>query len=222
MIKKYWALAIAFQLLGTVTQGGFTNLDFESYSGSGTDLLPSWERSTGDYLWPLLDMLPISTSGLGLVSADGEYLSSISGTYSAFFCSGTGDGPGIWQTDVVPVSATHIQITTTYLDTDSVAFSYLLGGISLIETTPELVDGNYVYTTDISSLAGQTATLQFGVSYIGDPFTPGGWHLVDDVKFTTIPEPNTGLLLLLGSALAIRKNRSAANRLQSAPMRTSA
>ena len=193
-------------LLGTAAQGAFMNLDFESYSGSGSDLLPGWDENYSNHL---LDMLPISSSGLGLVSTSGDYLLPLSGTYSGFLSSGNDGSPAFWQTDLVPASATHIQISTTYLNTDSVAFSYLLGGISLVESTPQFVDGHYVYTTDIHSLAGQVATLQFGVSYIGDPETPGGWHLVDDVSFLSIPEPGTGALLLLGAALLVRKKKAA-------------
>lgn len=203
------ALAAVFLLVGQAAQGAFTNLDFESYSGSGSDLLPGWEEN---YAIHLLDMLPISSSGLGLVSTDGDFLLPLSGTYSGFLSSGNDGSPSFWQTDYVPASATHIQISTTYLNTDSVAFSYLLGGISLVESAPEFVGGHYVYTTDIHSLAGQLATLQFGVSYIGDPETPGGWHLVDDVSFLSIPEPGTGALLLLGAAWLARKKKTAARK----------
>ena len=201
-----WTLMAVILLLGTAAQGAFMNLDFESYSGSGSDLLPGWDENYSNHL---LDMLPISSSGLGLVSTSGDYLLPLSGTYSGFLSSGNDGSPAFWQTDLVPASATHIQISTTYLNTDSVAFSYLLGGISLVESTPQFVDGHYVYTTDIHSLAGQVATLQFGVSYIGDPETPGGWHLVDDVSFLSIPEPGTGALLLLGAALLVRKKKAA-------------
>ena len=203
-----WTLAGALLLLlGPVSQAAFMNLDFESYPGSGADLLPGWEENYSDHL---LDMLPISSSGLGLVSTAGDYLLPLSGTYSGFLSSGDDGSPSFWQTDYVPVSATHIQIATTYLNTDDVAFSYLLGGISLVESAPEFVAGHYVYTTDIHSLAGQLATLQFGVSYVGDPMTPGGWHLVDDVEFLSIPEPGTAALLLLGAAFLARKKKTAA------------
>ena len=202
-----WTLAGALLLLGPVSKGAFTNLDFESYTGSGADLLPGWEENSSDHL---LDMLPISSSGLGLVSTDGDFLLPLSGTYSGFLSSGDDGSPSFWQTDLVPVWATHVQIATTYLNTDDVAFSYLLGAISLVESTPEFVDGHYVYTTDIHSLAGQMATLQFGVNYIGDPMTPGGWYLVDDVSFVSIPEPGTAALLLLGAAFLARKKKAAA------------
>ena len=205
-----WTLAGALLLLlAKASNGVFTNLDFESYSGSGADLLPGWEEN---YVNHLLDMLPISSSGLGLVSTAGETLLPLSGTYSGFLSSGNDGSPSFWQTDYVPVTATHIQISTTYLNTDDVAFSYSLGAISLVESTPDFVDGRYVYTTDIHSLAGQLATLQFGVSYVGDPMTPGGWHLVDDVSFLSIPEPGTGALLLLGAAWLARKKKAAAKR----------
>ena len=204
-----WTWVAVFLLLATAANGAFTNLDFESYSGSGADLLPGWEEN---YVLHLLDMLPISSSGLGLVSTDGDYLLPLSDTYSGFLSSGNDGSPSFWQTDLVPASATHIQIATTYLNTDDVAFSYLLGAINLVESTPQFVDGHYLYTTDIQSLAGQVATLQFGVSYIGDPMTPGGWHLVDNVSFVTIPEPSTGALLLLGAAWLARKKKAAAKR----------
>ena len=204
-----WTWTVALLLLATASNGVFTNLDFESYSGSGADLLPGWEEN---YVLHLLDMLPISSSGLGLVSTDGETLLPLSGTYSGFLSSGNDGSPSFWQTDLVPVSATHIQISTTYLNTDDVAFSYLLGAISLVESTPEFVAGHYVYTTDIHSLAGQVATLQFGVNYIGDPMTPGGWHLVDDITFVSIPEPSIAALLLLGAACLARRKKTAARK----------
>ena len=204
-----WTWTVALLLLATASNGVFTNLDFESYSGSGADLLPGWEEN---YVLHLLDMLPISSSGLGLVSTDGETLLPLSDTYSGFLSSGNDGSPSFWQTDLVPVSATHIQIATTYLNTDDVAFSYLLGAISLVESAPELVAGHYVYTTDIQSLAGQVATLQFGVNYIGDPMTRGGWHLVDDIAFVSIPEPSTAALLLLGAAFLARRKKTAARK----------
>lgn len=211
MNKRIQIVSTVILLAVASAASGFMNLNFESYSGSGSELLPYWERSIGDYMWPLLDFLPISTSGLGLVSQDGYYRLPISDSYSAFFSAGTGDSPSIWQTDVVPADATHIQISTTRIYLDDYSYSYTLGGVSLIESVPEVVNGHYVYTTDISSLAGQMETMHFGVSYIGDPSTPGGWHLVDDIHFMSIPEPNTCLLLLFGSAMIIRKKRHAAN-----------
>ena len=204
-----WTWVAVFLLLATASNGAFTNLDFESYPGSGADLLPGWEEN---YVLHLLDMLPISSSGLGLVSTDGETLLPLSGTYSGFLSSGNDGSPSFWQTDLVPASATHIQIATTYLNTDDVAFSYLLGAISLVESAPEFVAGHYVYTTDIQSLAGQVATLQFGVNYIGDPMTPGGWHLVDDITFVSIPEPSIAALLLLGAACLARRKKTAARK----------
>ena len=204
-----WTWTVALLLLGPASNGAFTNLDFESYSGSGADLLPGWAEN---YAFHLLDMLPISSSGLGLVSTAGDYLLPLAGTYSGFLSSGEDGSPSFWQTDLVPISATHIQIATTYLNTDDVAFSYLLGAINLVESTPQFADGHYFYTTDIQSLAGQVATLQFGVSYVGDPMTPGGWHLVDNVSFLSIPEPSTGALLLLGAAWLARRKKTAARK----------
>ena len=46
----------------------------------------------------------------------------------------------------------------------------------------------------------------------GDPQNPGGWHLVDDVAFLSIPEPGTAALLLLGAVLLARKKKAAARK----------
>lgn len=211
---------VTMLVLGGAASGDLMkNLDFESYSGSGADLLPDWTRNDGNYMWPLLDALPISTAGLGLVSTNGTYLFPLSGNYSLFFSSGVDNVGGstypevaISQTGLVPVGATHIRITTTFLNTSNVRFSYTLGNISLIDTTPEAIGSGFRYTTGIGSLAGQTSTLRFAVQYIGDPGTPGGWHLVDDIEFVAIPEPATSLLGLVGTAMLIGARRCAANR----------
>lgn len=66
----------------------FTNLNFESYGGTGPNILPGWEV-TPDYQLQLNDM-PLVTSGVGLIS-DG-YFNVIEGTYSAFMVAGLKQG----------------------------------------------------------------------------------------------------------------------------------
>ena len=184
----------------TCSKAAFTNLDFESYSGSGNDLLPGWERGTGDYLWPLIDQYPISTAGLGLVTVNGEYGQvPITGSYSLFFCPGTSASmPGvpttvsIWQTDLVPLSASTISFTINGLGSASYAFN--LGAQNLLANSPTLLpDGNWRYTTDISALAGQMATLSFSATD-----NDATWNRIDDIYFTAIPEPSTLALCLVG------------------------
>ena len=189
--------------------GSFSNLNFEAYSGSGTNLLPGWERSEGAYDWPLMDDCPLVTAGLGLYSGNGGYACGtlFQGAYSAFFSSGIGiyvydeeadawvyGDPGtitIWQTAQVPVDATTIRYSSTptrIQDTDLGHFEMriqgMLGGIDLSAGTPEeLGNGGRRYTTDISSWAGQTVQLSFYLSGSENPENPGTWHSLDEIEF---------------------------------------
>jgi hypothetical protein len=218
-MKNMMAIMFALPMLiaATCSKAAFTNLDFESYSGSGNDLLPGWERSVGDYMWPLIDQYPTSTAGLGLVTVAGQSGEvAISGSYSLFLCPGIGatfpyDPPtvSIWQTDLVPASAGTISFTIDSLGAASYAFN--LGAHNLLVNAPSVLpDGNLRYTTDISALAGQVATLSFSASA-----NDAVWNRIDDIQFTAIPEPSTLALCLVGIA-GLLSNKSPNKRLQSA------
>ena len=156
---------IAVLCAATCATAEFVNLGFESYSGSGDDLLPGWERSAGNYMWPLIDMLPITMAGLGLVTENGNYGEvAITGVYSLFFCPGIENNPpwipltvSIWQTALVPISASSISFTIDDLDEAEASYAFSLGSYDLMANSPSLLpDGNWRYTTDISALAGQS------------------------------------------------------------------
>ena len=196
-------------LATTCVNAEFMNLDFESYSGSGDDLLPGWERSAGNYMWPLIDQLPMTMAGLGLVTANGDYGEvAISGSYSLFLCPGIENNPpwtpltvSIWQTAIIPIAASAISFTIDDLGAASYAFS--LGSYDLMAGSPTLLpDGNWRYTTDISALAGQVATLTFSAT-ANDAF----WNRIDDIQFSAIPEPSTLGLFLVGIAGLYSKKR---------------
>ena len=199
--------ALATLLAATCANAEFTNLGFESYSGSGDDLLPGWERSVGDYMWPLIDQYPITTAGLGLVTVAGPYgEAAISGSYSLFLCPGIGatfpyvpPTVSIWQTDLVPASAGTISFTIDTLGAAS--YSFNLGTYDLLSNEPSVLpDGNLRYTTDISALAGQVATLTFSASA-----NDAVWNRIDDIQFNAIPEPSTSALCLIGIAGLLSK-----------------
>ena len=201
----------------TCAYAEFTNLHFESYSGSGPDILPGWEVTPG-YQLELNDM-PLVTSGVGLIS-DG-YFNVIEGTYSAFMVAGLNEaGTGyqtvsLWQTAIVPSAAAYISIDTAGISPANVNYSFTLGGIDLLQSTPVLIPGGdwqdfYRYTTSIQSLAGQSGTLQFTVTYNGPMQDVGWYHRIDNIQFQSISEPSTLWLVCSGafSIPILRKIRS--------------
>jgi len=191
----------------------FLNLDFESYSGSGNDLLPNWERSADDYIWPLLDAYPISTAGLGLVTKDGTYGPAIDGEYSLFLCSGHRPLPNtseiclvsIWQTAMVPPDKTHLQFAAN----DLYGCDFTLGVIDLLSSSPALLpNGYYQYSTDIRSLAGQTATLTLSA------FADGcAWNRIDDIQFVSVPEPSSIIFMAMGAVMFFLRKKFPTNKM---------
>ncbi len=192
-------LIIALALISSAVHADFINLDFESYSGSGSDLLPGWERGTNNYMWPLFDQLPIATAGLGLVSTNIHY--SIDGKYSLFLSLGCEQGNptsgpcpvSIWQTAQVPTDAAFLAFTIDSTNS-SCTYSFTLGSLDLLGSTPVTLSNGYLrFSTDISSLAGQTQTLTIAGAGLG-----AVWTRIDDFVFSPVPEPGTWLLLLSG------------------------
>lgn len=163
----------------------FSNLNFEAYAGTGDDLLPGWERSTNDYIWPLMDGYPLVTSGLGLTSYNYPGVGGpLEGHYTAFFSTGFGGDVAIWQTAKVSTQARYIQFLTIGIDNAT------LGGISLAENVPDLLPNNiFRYTTDIRTLAGQNVTLQFtadnGMIYNEEEqyIVGANWYWLDQIVF---------------------------------------
>ena len=208
-VKKWIIIAGVAVACGLGAQAAsFTNLNFEAYAGTGDDLLPGWERSTGDYMWPMVDFCPLVTAGLGLVTIQAECGILFEGNYSAFISSGIGvwvyderadawiiGDPGkvtIRQTAQVPVNATAVRYSSTPtvikepddLGDSEMRVQGMLGGIDLSAGTPAgLGNGGLRYTTDISSLAGQTVQLSFYLTGWDHTRSPGSWHSLDQIEF---------------------------------------
>lgn len=200
----------------------FVNLDFEDYSGSGTNLLQGWERSDGDYIWPMLDSCPLVTAGLGLTSSNGDSCTLVGltvpfmGRYSAHFSSGLPwpseghyDEVAIWQIATVPANATHIRYLSspTWIKDDwagghfEIRIQGWLGAIDLsTETSEQGPHGAICHTTGIQSLAGQEAMLKFACVGGDSSLDPGSWHWLDQIEFLdqdgkVIQTPSPGVCL---------------------------
>jgi len=117
----------------------FMNMDFESYTGSGSDLLPGWSV-TPNYEASTLDAQPLTMSLVGLHSTN---VLAIAGNYSAFLHAGvTGGGypyveVAMWQTADIPTNAGYVEFVTTPLWTNYVSYSFTLGSTNLLASQPE-------------------------------------------------------------------------------------
>ncbi|GEM_PF-4331064 len=171
----------------------FTNLDFEAYSGTGSDYLPGWEWDTTAFSSGV-DDCPLVTAMVGLITPTTGCGTWFEGEYSAFLSTGQYQAyineellwlccaaPTISQIADVPTDAVSIRYTSTppFIWDSYTGFHWdmrvqgALGGIVL---------SNGV-TTDISSLTGQTATLSFTVVGTDDPASPGSYHSLDQIEF---------------------------------------
>jgi hypothetical protein len=192
MIKHITLLLCLFYSAVT-SAATFVNLDFEAYSGTGTDLFPGW-GVTGT-LFPQVDLIPLGTAGVSLISTT---FGAIEGQYSALLNAANGENIGISQTAMVPLNATHISFVTSDLFLPGVTYSYTLGGIDLLsETTEDLGNGLTKYTTAIQSFAGQTVSMGFFAEHSGD-FVQ--FHRLDDIQFTVVPVPAAVYLFVSGLA----------------------
>ena len=110
----------------------------------------------------------------------------------------------LWQTAFAPSDATYISIDTAGISPANVIYSFTLGGIDLLQSSPVLIPGGdwqdfYRYTTSIDSLAGQSVTLQFTVTYNGPIQDVGWYHRIDNIRFQSIPEPSRLWLICFGA-----------------------
>lgn len=195
MIKRaIWGMGLVFA--AAVQAANFTNLDFEAYSGSGTNLLPGWEFDTnGMFSVPEMDFCPLVSAGAGLIGSNSSCGTLLQGKYTALLASGqmyqyiedfgylpVGCGaPTIGQTAVVPADASFIR----YAATPGVhkegefgeSYDLLLQG-----ALGDIVLSNGV-TTDIRTLAGLESTLSFTIIGTDDTANPGSWHSLDQIEF---------------------------------------
>ncbi|MBU0679552.1 MAG: hypothetical protein KJ626_15735 [Verrucomicrobia bacterium] len=127
----------------------------------------------------------------------------VEGVYSIYLSAGFAPDfslpqVGISQTAEVPTGITYLAFTTRNVHTNLVIYTYLLGGVDLLQEPPTDIGGGLLrYSTDVSAFAGTTQTLQFAVQS-RDSGAYG--HVIDDIQFV-IPEPQMLSLLIVGGSL---------------------
>ena len=179
----------------SVEAASFSNLNFEAYSGSGTDYLPGWSWDATTFTSGGIDLCPLVTAMVGLNTTSASCGTVYEGDFSAFLSSGQYmeyineelgwqavccAAPTISQTADVPADAAYLR----YSATPGVHKEGEFGGsydLLLQGSLDGIVLSNGV-TTDISSLAGQEATLSFTIIGTDDPINPGSWHSLDQIE----------------------------------------
>jgi hypothetical protein len=199
---------------------GFVNLDFESVNISGysprsqipvSDGLPGWTAlfvsSTGTNFASQVLFDGISLGGAGISINDSSLYPGFvpfQGSYCATLFGGPFIGPTlvsaeISQTGLVPVGTQSLLVDIQ--QSGPPFFVVFLGG-QVINMIPLQAFANYtVYGGDVSSFAGQVATLTFAQP--APPSNPPSGVLLDNIQFSSssVPEPSEFALTALGALL---------------------
>jgi hypothetical protein len=218
-------ISVSLLLSRAYGQGSFENLGFEMTPidlgpagvGAPTDYysIPYWSATCGPYqtgvtlsIWAALDATTVSlATGAAIDGTTSVTLSSSSYSYPSSPVA------IISQTALVPSTAQSLNFKVDNISSFLVPAS--LPGQFFVTMNGEnialqvlTINGYTVLAGNISTWAGQTATLSIGVSVppIG-PDSPGEENLyiatIDDVAFSTtsVPEPATLVLALLAGSL---------------------
>jgi len=179
--------------------------------------LPGWNASIGGVAVTQVilnaysgGMASIDLFGPGWIYANPGIIDGNYTVYLQAFGAGQGN-VSIWQNGTIPGNAESLQFEAWGFDPAS-ALSVSFAGNSL---SPVLLSSGQdpsgqdddVYGADIAPYSGQTGTLEFTavVNGLGESATE-----LDDITFcpTSVPEPNTLALLVMGGlALAARRRR---------------
>jgi hypothetical protein len=212
-------------LLSAQAQGNFQNLNFElanllNPSGIYNEVpisstLPAWSASIGGV--PVTEVWANDYSG-GTATIDVFGPSwnlvdpgVIDGNYTVYlqaFNIGQGN-VSLWQNGTIPANAASLQFSAWQFPSANQAFSVSFAGNNLspvLLTSGQNPSGQTydVYAVNIAPYAGQTGQIEF-TSLAGNG--EAGLEL-DDITFSTIPEPGTLALLFMGGmAFGVRSWR---------------
>jgi hypothetical protein len=204
---------------GAHAQGTFQNLDFESANVSGAPqsvpvgtALPGWTAfayttNIGTVVLPTVWYNGISLGGAGISLVDSNNIgfSPLQGKYSVKLFGGGTIGAltsvGISQSGLVPAGSRTLLVDV--LLSWGPPFGVTLGGETVNMVAQQTFPGYTRYAGDITSLAGQVATL-----IISEPPALTAWSQpsaieLDNIQFSPVPIPEPGLLGLfaLGALL---------------------
>ncbi len=206
-----WFGVISLALLRNVSAQGFVNLDFESatiipVSGDPynriefTPAFPGWTGYTGTNVQTLalFSVIFLDSSGIGLtggLSGYGAMLEAGNTLTSPLMPADT----TLSQTGLVPPGTQSLLFYGDFyseLNETPNDFAVTLNGQAL-SLIPFGTDSGYtLYGADISSWAGQTATLAFTV-FAQRPHHGNNYLYLDDIQFSpsAVPEPSVLSLL---------------------------
>jgi hypothetical protein len=210
------ALIFAGATQGAYSQGNFQNLDFESANiptatpaGSlvhSTSALPGWTVYVGNnqQSMVLYNSLYTGTAVVSLQGPGSSFGPVIQGNYMAALQAGVGGSAAISQTGTIPASAATLLFTAS--QPAQGGWDVTWAGQSLPVVPIATASPSYeAYGVNVSSLAGQTAALQFTALNLN------GFMKLDDIQFSPnpIPEPQTWALMFCGAAgwLLIRRRK---------------
>jgi hypothetical protein len=190
-------------------QGTFRNMDFESANLSGyspgsmvpiTSAMPGWSGSSAQVLY---DDIFIGGGAISIFDSLNGGPPPLQGNYSAYLMGSPQGFPGpgpvtIDQTGLIPMGTRSLMVSMSWQNQAPVV---AIGGEPITMIPVSTFPRYTLYAGDISSFAGQTATLSFTApSPSGSP-NPSFLEL-DNITFSPIAVPEPSALALAGLGLA--------------------
>ncbi len=218
-MRVNWKIVVLSAILAIAgcagqSQGAFQNLDFEAARlpisdqillVPVTDALPGWSVSIGNVEQTSLyyNSISLGAPNVSVLHSNffyGSAITAIDGNFSALLqagYAGTNFYPAlISQTGLVPVEA---QIIEAKIVTGSLDFTFSLNGTP-INMIPVVTNASYtLYGGDISSFAGQSATLT--ITAPPTQLNPTYGIKLDSIVFSPVPEPSMAVLTFTAAVL---------------------
>jgi MYXO-CTERM domain-containing protein len=226
-MKMRYALLLSWAIwassVSARAQGSFQNLGFEAATlvppaGSGTvqsaPAFPGWSLYIGGvqqtHALAVYNDLNLDASGIAIIDRGftnpfGGPGGSIEDNYSAVLMGGVDGDTTLSQTGLVPGSARSLWFKARLVPLAG-TLQVTLGGERLSFGIMGLGTNYMLFAADITSLAGQTAELDFTAIGTGPP-TGERYAFLDAIQFSdqAIPEPAAVGLAALGALLVLRR-----------------
>jgi hypothetical protein len=222
--KSVWTFGVWLGLtLAGAAQSSFQNLDFEAAHGpfafnpdwpklATSEALPDWSAREGnfaDFGYVGYRVTAIPGPNISLLDA---YTPSpvLRGNYLVGMSTGRGGPSAYWvpvwiaQTGTIPAEAFELSFLSQS-GTGAANLAVTFGGTLLpFQPVEDVGAGAERYAADVSALAGTTAELRFTTLLLA---SGNNYVELDNIQFSTIPEPSPVLLLLGGMAIRLMARR---------------